>query len=406
MNGKKLWIPLLLGIGWLGVSAILLGVLSFFADTEWIRAAGFFLAGVGAAPLGLLLAHRRTASLSAQTENEIARRVTDSLTKAVELLGHAEIAVRQGGIYALGRIAAENPKEHPKIMSIIAAYIRHRSRAYVDEEYNKWMKKNKSMSLDKFIENTLSKRPSPIDLEAAVAVIRERNAEFDAGLILDLSEAFLCRVNFSGTLLNRVNFKRSVLRDCNFAEAKLMGAEMEKANFANSKFDGANMSHVVAEDAIFEHADMAGVNFQEAELLSAFFQNAMLHEVNFDGTYMFNAIFNEANLRGAKFHRVGLWDAEFHKAFLVDAKFHNVDLTTADFSGANFSAANFDNVIAGCAIFKEATLFDANLTGIKGITAEQIKTTQGNSSTKLPKGMEHPADWLEPIPRKADTPEK
>ena len=395
MNGKKLWIPLLLGIGWLAVSGWLLFKLKDSGadsgwSSEWIRAAGFFLAGVGAAPLGLLLAHRRTASLSAQTENEIARRVTDSLTKAVELLGHAEIVVRQGGIYALGRIAAENREEHPKIMSIIAAYIRHRSRAYVEEEHKK---ENKSLPWDEFIKNYISKRPSPIDLEAAVAVICERNAEFDAGLILDLSEVFLFRVNFSGTLLNRVNFKRSVLRECNFTEVELMHAEMEKANFANSKFNGANMSYVAAEDAIFERADMVGVNFQQAELFSAFFQNAMLREVNLDGTGMFNAIFDKADLRDAKFHRVGLYGAKFHNALLADAKFHNVHLSNADFSGASLVGANFDNVIAGAAIFKEAALFKANLTDVKEITVKQIKTAQGDSSTKLPEGMKYPAHW-------------
>ena len=391
MNGKKNGL-LRFGIGWFAFAALLLGALSFFADTEWIRAAGLFLAGVGAAPLGLLLAHSRTASLSSQTENEIARRVTDSFTKAVELLGHAEIAVRQGGIYALGRIAAENREEHPKIMSIIAAYIRHRSRAYVNDEHKKG--DNKSPPWDEFIKNYVSKRSSPIDLEAAVAVIRERNAEFDAGLLLDLSESFLFRVNFSGAPLSRVDFSRSVLRGCNFEGAALRLADMGQADFTNSNFNDADMTQIDAEETIFDGANMRGVNFERMGMRGAMFSNANLGTAKFNDVNLCDAIFHKATLMGAKFNNVELRDARFRNAGLIYATFNNVRMKDADFSGAKLSEVNFDNVVAECAIFDQAELFGADLTGIKELTAEQIKTAQGNAVTKLPQGMEHPAHWL------------
>ena len=369
MNGKKFWIPLLLGIGWLVVSTLLLGVLSFFADTEWIRAAGFFLAGVGVAPLGLWLAHRRTASLSSQTENEIARRVTDSFTKAMELLGHAEIAVRQGGIYALGRIAAENREEHPKIMSIIAAYIRHRSRAYVEEEHKK---ENKSPSWDEFIKNHISQRPSPIDLEAAVAVIRGRNTAFDIPLVegvpfLDLSGVFLFRINFAGASLEQVDFTGSILRKCIFQNAKLNDAIMHGANFTDSKFYEADMSGIQAEGAIFSLAAM-----NEAKMC--------------DDAYLTAANFQEASMGGVDFSNAELSGADFQRADLLYVNFSSANLGGGGFAGADVRNAKFD----------KAGLYGTDLSKAIGLTAEQIENARGNAATKLPKGIKLPDKWKGP----------
>ena len=371
MNGKKID-PLLLGIGWLVVSALLLGVLSFFRDTEWIRAAGFFLAGVGAAPLGLWLAHQRTASLASQTENEIARRVTDSFTKAVELLGHAEIAVRQGGIYALGRIAAENREEHPKIMSIIAAYIRHRSRAYVNEEYKDktkpFLDKEKSLPWDEFIENHISKHPSPIDLEAAVAVICGRNTAFDippanGASFLNLSGVFLFRINFNGASLEQVDFTGSILRNCMFRNAKLNDAIMRRADFTDSIFYKADMSKVQARGAIFswtamDKAKMCGANFAAAK-------------------------FQSANLSGVDFSDAILPRADFGHAALFHVDFSTVNLEGGEFVSAYVRNAKFDN----------ANLYEADLSKAIGLAAEQIESAKGDKTTKLPEGMKRPAHW-------------
>ena len=352
MNGKKFWIPLLLGIGWLVVSALLLGELSFFANTEWIRAAGFFLAGVGVAPLGLWLAHLRTASLASQTENEITRRVTDSFTKAVELLGHAEIAVRQGGIYALGRIAAENRKEHLKIMSIIAAYIRHRSRAYVNDEYENKIKflpdKEKSLPWDEFVKNHISKRPSPIDLEAAVAIICDRDTTFDVlpadgASFLNLSGAFLFRINFSGASLEQVDFTESILHNCIFRNARLNHAIMHRADFTYSDFHEADMSEIKARFATFSLTTMKGAKICGADLCRANFEGASLSHVDFS----------------------------------------NADLTMAKLIRTQVNGVKFDNV----------DLRAVDLSRVRALNAEQLKGAVGNLATSLPKGIEHPAEW-------------
>ena len=84
-------------------------------------------AGAGAA-VGLMLAFRR------QHHQEIAtvltdldateRRITELYTKAVEQLGNDKAPVRLGGLYALERLAQDNPAHRQTIVNVICAYLR------------------------------------------------------------------------------------------------------------------------------------------------------------------------------------------------------------------------------------------------------------------------------------------
>ncbi|GAA2986301.1 pentapeptide repeat-containing protein [Streptosporangium longisporum] len=102
-------------------------------------------AGVGAA-VTLMLAFRRqhhqerTAAVTADLAErnvllakEVAehtkhdateRRVTDLYVKAAEQLGHDQAAVRLAGLYALERLAQDNPGQRQTIVNVICAYLR------------------------------------------------------------------------------------------------------------------------------------------------------------------------------------------------------------------------------------------------------------------------------------------
>ena len=226
-----------LGVLWLLACAGLLAAIYFHSeeiDSAWVHAAGYFFAGVGVAPLALLLAYQRTKSLSDQTGNETARRITDAFTKAVELLGHGEVAVRQGGIYALGRLAKEHKGEHPKIMDIVAAYIRQKNpvpkgaAAYAA---------NMSAPADLRV---------GIDIEAAIAVLRDRNIQFDPREPegqpgFDLSNCYLHNVSFVGANLMHVNLSDCLFVGCLFDGADLTNANMIGSVFPKSEFQSANL---------------------------------------------------------------------------------------------------------------------------------------------------------------------
>ena len=206
---------------------------------ELLRGIGFFLLGIGVAPLGLYLASSRTESLKVQTETEKEKAVTDAFAKSVELLGSQRDAAKQGGIYALGRLANDNPTLHPMIMDIVASYIRQESRnRFFKEKNEREEKANKIIDKDKLI-GELRFEPMPMDIEAAIAVIRERDVLHDktpgeGEYLLDLSNAYIFTADFSNTKLSRVNFSDSVLINCVFDKTDLSESNFVASNLKES----------------------------------------------------------------------------------------------------------------------------------------------------------------------------
>ena len=84
-------------------------------------------AGAGAA-VGLMLAFRRQHHQEIATDltdrDATERRITELYTKAVEQLGNDKAPVRLGGLYALERLAQDNPAHRQTIVDVICAYLR------------------------------------------------------------------------------------------------------------------------------------------------------------------------------------------------------------------------------------------------------------------------------------------
>jgi hypothetical protein len=78
--------------------------------------------------LGAYLTWRQTQVSRAASRDELRLtregQLTDRFTRAVEQLGSDDVAVRVGGIYALGRIAEESITERAAIADTLAAYVR------------------------------------------------------------------------------------------------------------------------------------------------------------------------------------------------------------------------------------------------------------------------------------------
>ncbi len=84
-------------------------------------------AGAGAA-VGLMLAFRRQHHQEIATDlsdrDATERRITELYTKAVEQLGNDKAPVRLGGLYALERLAQDNPAHRQTIVNVVCAYLR------------------------------------------------------------------------------------------------------------------------------------------------------------------------------------------------------------------------------------------------------------------------------------------
>ncbi|UJW28763.1 pentapeptide repeat-containing protein [Saccharothrix sp. AJ9571] len=87
---------------------------------ELIRASLAVGAGTGAI-MTLVLAWRRQWSTE-HDANE--RRLTDLYVKAVEQLGSEKAPVRHGALYALERVAQDNPDHRQTVVNVLCAYLR------------------------------------------------------------------------------------------------------------------------------------------------------------------------------------------------------------------------------------------------------------------------------------------
>ena len=365
--------PLWLGILWLcAIGGIFVFLYPYKAEADWFRTAGFFIAGVGVAPLGLFLAHQRTAALWRQTQNESARRVTDAFTKAVELLGHKDIAVRQGGIHALSRIAQENSKEHPKIIRIIAAYIRHRGQNYISAKVKEWADSSDDGPLPPGVEKwdhdsvekwILPKAPMPVDLEAAIAAIRERTQDFDprskfhgilrrSGRFIDLSNTRFFNADFTRASLSHANLSGCKFYRCEFTAATLNGAQLQNTDFVNS---------------VLRSADLSECFMLKTMIINSDCQKAKFQRVCFDGGGGFFDGFSEFN---GNFR-----DADFSDTIMRGVKFRS----------SSVFGAKFDGTI----------LIGADLSGCHDLWQGQLKAAIGNKTTKLPENVnaKPPAEW-------------
>lgn len=85
-----------------------------------------------------------------------------------------------------------------------------------------------------------------------------------------------------------------------------------------------------------------------------------------------------ADLIGAKLRGSDLRGANLRGAYLIGADLRDADLRLADLIGADF---------------RDADLRDANLTGSLFLIQSQLDSARGNSETRLPASLTHPAHW-------------
>ena len=213
-------------------AAICMGLFFFISGEKdgfanWMRGMGLFAGAFIAAPFGLYLAHKRTDTLRRQTQNEGKRIISEEFSRSVALLGHDKASVRQGGIYALGRLAKDNEEMHDTIMKIICSFVRGTGG-----------------------ESPMAKS-NETDIEAALYVIREREktqrekteSDFDiSNSVLengDLSEA-----NLAGFNLSDIQATGCIFKGTDFTRANLIGAIFRGGcDFSNAKFDQADVSN-------------------------------------------------------------------------------------------------------------------------------------------------------------------
>ncbi len=195
---------------------------------------------------GLYLAYERTQSLKKQNKTDDDRLLAETFAKSIELLGKDSEAVRQGAIYALGKIAETNPSELIVIVNTLCAFIRHNQKRSEGEvcDKSRGKEENTGESKDEKEDNILN-----IDIEAAVATIRElskkEHFEFEKDSNrkkYDLSNIYLPYADFSRARLIDFNLSDSCFYDCvfentDFSNSNLVGSIFHESDFQNAVFN-------------------------------------------------------------------------------------------------------------------------------------------------------------------------
>lgn len=234
------------------------------------------------------------------------RRLNELYLKAVEQLGSSQAAVRHGGLYALERVAQDNPRQRQTVVNVICAYLRNPYTPPPEIAGPRQLGVRRPLLKTTGRPRTPAPPPNGVTRETQ---LQEREVRLTAQRILRQHlqpgpdpdhprHEFWPDTDIHLTGATLIDFS---LTNCSIADA----------SFRSTTFTGA---------ARFHQANFGGT--------------AWFNEANFEGS----AWFNEANFDGtAWFNRVRFGGA----AWFEDAKFGGA---------ARFNEANFD----GAAIFDEA----------------------------------------------------
>jgi hypothetical protein len=259
-------------------------------------------AGAGAA-VGLMLAFRR------QHHQEIAtvltdldateRRITELYTKAVEQLGSDKAPVRLGGLYALERLAQDNPAHRQTIVNVICAYLRmpFSPTSPTGSPGDAWQQERQvrltaqrilgehlrddRVKDQRSTYSTSSRFWPDIRLDLAGATLMDFNLEgsvmaearfFGAtfgGNFFSVGATFRGNVYFGGATFNGGAYFGGVTFSgyAGFDGATFSGdAVFEGATFsAFARFDDVTFGHA----AVFERATFSGLSFDRSRVLSS-----------------------------------------------------------------------------------------------------------------------------------------
>ncbi|MER7209489.1 pentapeptide repeat-containing protein [Streptosporangium sp. NPDC000239] len=251
--------------------------------------------------------------------------MTDLYTKAVEQLGHEAAAVRLAGLYALERLAQDNPGHRQTIVNVICAYLRMPFNPPPDgprqdltpavpraaiagasapaSGRDSHEELQVRLTAQRILEEHLHDDRPPADRTAELAGPR-----FWEGMRIDLTGATLTTPNFRNCHVTEANFHRVAFTgDATFHGATFAG---------NADFNGATFTR----DADFNGATFArNTGFNRATFTrdarfngAAFTSGAYFHMTTFDKT----AWFDKATFNGkTRFNRVTFTDvAGFYMA--------------------------------------------------------------------------------------------
>ena len=249
--------------------------------------------------------------------------ITERFTRAIDQLGHAQIDVRLGGIYALERIARASPVDRPTIGEILTAFVR---------SHAPWPPQLPGQYVATApIEQMPELQVRAPDVQACMTVLGRGSFARPDGRVghLDLGPVDLRRVRLFGAHLERV---------------ALHGEHLEGADMRVVHLEGTDLC-----EAHLEGATLIRGHLEEAALDGAHLEKVHLAEAHLEGAYLANANLEKGNLRRAHLQRAALRDAHLQGADMRSADLEGTNLYSADLKDADLRGAWLDNANLGTA---------------------------------------------------------
>ncbi|NJP32369.1 pentapeptide repeat-containing protein [Micromonospora thermarum] len=277
------------------------------------------------------------------------RRLTELYTRAVELLGSDNAAVRLGGLHALERLGQDNPGQRPTIVAVLCAYLRMPP---ADDPRETEVRRTAQRVLTRHLRADGDQFWPGVSLDLTGARLDGFDATGCTLVDADLTGAVctgatrLTGATLRGRLSLGATFEELFLDGATGdAEIVLDGADVERASF-----DRADLGGVLSgRGATFGRATFRGTTFRETATFDTarFTDSATFREADFRaGLSMEHAVFGGyAGFRQARFADLAMFRfTEFGgEAWFEQARFENKgSFGRARFHGrARFGGATF-----------------------------------------------------------------
>ena len=318
-----------------------------------VRNLGLLIAGLIALPLAIWR------SWVAQRQADTAQQnlLNERYRQGAEMLDSEILSVRLGGIYALQRLAVENPKQyHVQVMQLLCAFVRHPQKGNSDKQ-----------------KEVIGDRKKPelrSDVQDAVSAIsachaRQSKLENRLGFRLDLRGVNLSGADMFKAVLSKANFSDADLSGAGLIGANLARAVLTRANLAGARLTGANLN-----GARFERANLSETRLESSDLAMAGLENANLSMARLSNASLTEAHLSNANLAGASLHECDLSKTRLQGANLARASLYQASLTGAILSRTNFDGAGLGGANLLGADLSNANMSNANLSPVVTTTHE------------------------------------
>jgi len=236
--------------------------------------------------------------------------ITERYTRAIDQLGHAQLDVRLGGIYALERIARDSLADRSTIGEVLTAFVR---------SHAPWPPRLPGQSV---AEATIGDVPE----------LQARDPEVQASLTVLGRGGFARPDSESDRLdLHWVDLRRALLRGAHLERADLGGAHLDGAHLGGAHLDGAHLDGTHMERAILSYAHME----------AAFLGGAHLDRADLSYAHLV-----QADLRYAYLKQTTIRDAHLEGAHLDGAHLEGATLTGAYLEGAHLDGAHLEGAVA------------------------------------------------------------